>query len=248
MLKSILYWASDRRNFYRQLLTKHGEWELRLVSRLVDPKRVAVDVGANIGVYCFHMSRFTKQVVAFEPNPAFHNKLNRQARYIAIERVALSNREGHAELQIPMGDGKPAGGWGTLESTSNEIADKFMVPMRTLDSYDLDVGFLKIDVEGHEHAVLEGAIVTLKKSRPNILVECEDHHRSGATAKLFQFLTNLDYVGYFFEHGKACGVESFELSKHQPQHNLKPGQRMLRQEMNYVNNFVFVPKNNSVLF
>jgi FkbM family methyltransferase len=56
------------------------------------------------------------------------------------------------------------------------------VSVRRLDDIDLGggVGFLKIDVEGHEEAVLAGASRTLKQSMPAVLVEVEERHHTGA--------------------------------------------------------------------
>ena len=49
------------------------------------------------------------------------------------------------------------------------------VPMATLDSsYEGEVGFIKIDVEGHEQAVLDGAVQTIRRCRPRLLVEIDE--------------------------------------------------------------------------
>ena len=77
------------------------------------------------------------------------------------------------------------------------------MPVTTLDDFfagrSLQPNFLKIDVEGHELAVLQGARQTLKKHRPTILVECEARHRpDGDVRPVFEFLQSLGYGGSFF--------------------------------------------------
>lgn len=247
MLTRLRSWASDRRYFYKVLWGKEGEYELRLLSKLVDRRRVAVDAGANQGIYSFHMSRFAPRVEAFEPNPIYWERLLRLGHKVKLHKVALSDRAGTARLNIPKGMGRPAEGWGTLENTKLELDRSLEVAMRTLDSYSLDIGFLKIDVEGHENTLLQGALETIKKSRPNILVECEDQHRANATSELFALFSKLNYRGFFFVKGQALPVENFELARHQVAFGLKPGQHMARQEMDYVNNFVFVPFENPIV-
>ena len=58
---------------------------------------------------------------------------------------------------------------------SGGVVETVKVPMRTLDSYQLsNVGFIKIDVEGHEEAVLHGSSETLRREMPNLMIEIED--------------------------------------------------------------------------
>jgi FkbM family methyltransferase len=235
-------WLSSRRYYYRQLLTAEGEWELRILRRWVDRARVAVDVGANNGVYAFHLSRFARAVVAFEPNPRFHPKLMGLPRKVRLETVALSATGGSAELSIPRQGETEAAGWATLEASVHEVARTLPVQTRRLDDYGLtDVGFIKVDVEGHELAVLAGAEATVRENRPVLLVECEDAHRPGATAELFAWTRARGYRGVFFEKGRERPIEDFSLARHQRPHGFSPGEKFARQELDYVNNFLFVP-------
>jgi FkbM family methyltransferase len=235
-------WLSSRRYYYRQLLTAEGEWELRLLRRHVDPARIAVDVGANNGVYAYHLSRFAREVLAFEPNPRFHDKLKGLPRNVRLEPVALSAASGSADLSIPRQGDTEAGGWATLEPSAYEVARTLPVTTRALDDYGLtDVGFIKIDVEGHELTVLAGAERTVRDNRPVLLIECEDAHKSGATADLFAWAADRGYRGAFFQNGRERPIADFRLALHQRPHGFAPGQSFARQALDYVNNFLFVP-------
>lgn len=234
--------------FQRQKFTAKGEFELRLLRHLVPQGAIVADVGANRGVYSFHLQGFASQVWAFEPNANYHERLRELGPKVRLEDVALSNTEGNATLSIPLKEGVGAHGWGTIEQYAGIIAETRKVKLRTLDSYSLDLGFIKIDVEGHELAVLGGAMQTLKKCRPNLLVESEEYHRSGSTSELFSLMNSLDYNGFFFKNKKCISVINFNPKLHQPDGLICPGDKIVRQELNYINNFVFLPKENQWLF
>jgi FkbM family methyltransferase len=247
VIKKIRNWASDRRYFYRLLWSNEGEYELRLLSKLVDRKRVAVDVGANQGVYSFHLSRFATRVEAFEPNPIYRPRLVRLGSKVILHEMGLSNKDGVGILNIPAGENQPAAGWGTLENTKLPVAESLSVQIETLDHFNFDPGFIKIDVEGHELAVLQGAAETIQKSRPIVLVECEEQHRKGAIIAVFDFFAKHDYRGFFFVDGRALPIETFDQKVHQASHGLKPGQHAARQKMNYINNFIFLPARSALI-
>ena len=65
--------------------------------------------------------------------------------------------------------------------------------MKTLDSYDLDVGLIKIDVEGAESRVLKGALGTIRKNKPVIMLETGDPNR-------VELLEMLEYRRLFYHH------------------------------------------------
>src|SRR5437868_5966109 len=81
-----------------------------------------------------------------------------------------------------------------LEHDDVAWVDELEIEVRTLDQFDLrNVGFVKIDVEGHELAVLEGAARTLARERPNLLIEANEHHRPDAVGSIRRFMAELDY-------------------------------------------------------
>jgi FkbM family methyltransferase len=229
-------WVAARRSYWNEL--RHGERELTLLSEWVD-RRVAVDVGANAGTYAYHLSKLT-EVIAFEPNPQYRERLRRLPRNVRFESVALSDRDGKATLHIPlMSNGRQAHGWGTLEDVPGGTS--VTVPTRTLDSYNLNPGFIKIDVEGHEESVLSGALQTIRRSRPILLIECEERHNAGVTSRLPAFFAREGYSGFFYPPGRnRTPLSEFNPSVHQPAGlNFEDDLEQLRKV--YVNNFVFMP-------
>ena len=173
-----------------------GEAELHLIPRLCDPGRWSLDVGANNGVYSWHMARASAGVTAFEPQP-------RHARFlaaalgpdVAVEQVALSDAGGDVRLRVPrrhMEDGRA-----TIEP-GNALTGfdwyEITVPRRRLGDYPLPpVGMIKIDVEGHELAVVNGAAALLARDRPNLLIEAEERHRPNAVPTLCARLSGWEY-------------------------------------------------------
>ncbi len=90
------------------------------------------------------------------------------------------------------------------------------VPVMTLDSFDLrDVATIKIDVEGHEAQVLTGAIETLKREHPTLLVEIEDQRTPGAMGAVRRVLDPLGYQAMFLFEGQVLPLSDFNPSVHQ---------------------------------
>jgi FkbM family methyltransferase len=175
------------RLYIRQLAARalrKGEPELGLLPSLVEPGKIAVDVGANKGIYTYHLAKLAKRVEAFEPNPKIFRVLKRGLpRNAAAHYVALSNAPGTARLMVPARKANYSNQGATLSETKIERTDRgaeygvVEVEARTLDSYNFsEVGFIKIDVEGFEREVLEGSVETIARDRPTLLIEIEEAH------------------------------------------------------------------------
>ena len=170
------------------------EPELRMLARLVSKTDVAIDVGANCGFYAFRMSKIFSKVYAFEINDELTGDLLKyDPGNITVMNVGLSSEAGQATLHIPMLNGLPLTGWASLTPGNYpDATDEIKKPVKvaTLDSFQLkNVSFVKIDVEGHELPVLEGAKQTLAKHRPIVLIEIKEENRSA----VFQFFSELKY-------------------------------------------------------
>lgn len=168
--------------------------ELRYLHQIVEENGVAIDAGANIGLYSYKMSKLFSKVYAFEINEELTKDL---AAYnpgnIEIINKGLSSKEGSAILYIPVLNGLQLTGWASLlpnncPDTQEHIRKQ--VKICTLDLFHLEkVSLIKIDVEGHELEVLKGAIQTLTKNRPIVFIEIQQQNIN----QVFNFFSNLNY-------------------------------------------------------
>lgn len=166
-----------------------NEVEMDHLRVMVDPLRAAVDVGANVGKYSFRLSGLSPEVYSFEPHPSLARKLRHALpKNVVVQAVAVSDAPGVAQLKFPIINGERSLALASIEngSFSNSVmrVETVVVPTARLDDLVAKpVGFIKIDVEGHELAVLRGAIGILNKWRPTVLVEAEERHRAGAVSR-----------------------------------------------------------------
>jgi len=141
---------------------------------LCGQRRVYVDIGANTGTTCHPFIKEFDTVHAWEPNPVSYAQLTQTpgAHYHA---AALSNSTGTARLIIPKHTHNPE--HGSMDATRQQrwdctLTTQYTVETRTLDSYNLPVvDLIKIDVEQHERAVIQGALATIERCRPVIMIE-----------------------------------------------------------------------------
>lgn len=217
-----------------------GEPEVHLLPVLCDKRKLSVDVGASRGFYSYFMGRKSRRCLAFEPNPELHFQLRSQAVNTTVYGCALSNRCGIVELRIPKERGGLCFGSATIEPANRFAGERVTLEIetKTLDSFGLEnVGFIKVDTEGHELAFLEGAASTIQGNRPRMLIEAEERHRPGAVASVADFLIDRDYLGFFLLKGKLEPIGNFKPNLHQPH----------GAAAEYVANFVFLHVGDALL-
>ena len=111
------------------------------------------------------------------------------------------------------------------------------VETQPLDALDhTNIGFIKIDVEGHEEAVIEGATETLRRERPALLIEIEQRHARGDVRDLLRRITDLGYCGFFLHGRVPRPLEEFCVEQHQSRPLADPSTGP------YVENFFFTPR------
>lgn len=210
-----------------------------LLSEVCPRGCVALDVGANHGAYTWTLRNIASEVHAFEPNPQLIFDLRCAFAFdwhVRVHCVALSDAARNATLRVPLrGDGMA-----TIDAANDlsELATR-AVSVRTarLDDYRLeDVGFIKIDVEGHELAVLRGARELLRRDHPTLLVEAAEWHRPNAVASVRLMLQGLGYRGWFSFGGERVGIERFDPAVHQNPANID---ELGRRHGEFTADFVF---------
>ncbi|MCP5102858.1 MAG: FkbM family methyltransferase [bacterium] len=223
----------------------YPELELKLINRFCSKDLCAIDVGANYGMYTFYASRRFSTCYAFEPLPYFEPIYEQgfKNQNIAWHQVALSDKKETAVMRMPVCDR----GYSTID-TRNQLEgkvdesdgiDNVEVETNRLDNYEIrSVGFLKVDVEGHEQEVLRGAARTIRSSKPVISVEVEERHREGSVNGVAAMLTDMGYDCYFLLHKVLLPFHRFNMERHQ-----NP-----EIQRDYIRNFLFIHRENNSAF
>jgi FkbM family methyltransferase len=202
--------------------------ETAFVRRHVTRGMAAVDVGANLGWFTAHLALLVGaegRVDAFEPRSDLMDLLTKTIAENRLTNVtthdfALGSQTSHGQVIWSVDDINPGGTHLVLSNVaaSDVLAQPALV--KSLDScISHRIDFMKIDVEGSELLVLEGARRTLAKDRPIILLEINPSNlmrTSSVSATDFGlFVERLDYFLYEITANGSCGrqIQSSELSE-----------------------------------
>jgi FkbM family methyltransferase len=150
---------------------------LELWAKMIEAGTTVLDVGAYTGLYSIVAAMRGAKVVALEPMPAnlWRMRVNAARNKVKIEMLpaAASDYEGAATLnynpRVPLTTGA------SIETGIANHDAAVMVRCITIDSLGQDnVSAIKIDVERHEPCVLKGAMQTIARCRPSLLIETLD--------------------------------------------------------------------------
>ncbi len=219
-----------------------GEPELRLLSTICRADGEFLDVGANQGFYAGYAARFSKKVIALEPHPVVAAELACSVpANVEVIRAAASDRGGTAQLRVPTSAGSDVTTRSSLESDANPGFGERTVDIELIEIDSLHIDNLvaiKIDVEGHEFSVLAGARRTIARFKPVVIIECEERHHVGGTARLARFFAGEQYDGYFLFENKLTNFAEFDPARMQNLQDLRCASG--GRPRNYVNNFIFI--------
>jgi FkbM family methyltransferase len=189
-------------------------------------RALCIDIGANYGQSVGSISAVLNapHIVAFEPNPVAYEHLAKIAgvsKSLSVHHCALGEQPGRLNLYIPscarvtldqFASTTPVqtdrmvrafvdAGF-TFAATSPIQVMAYEVEVRRLDDFDLAPDFVKIDVEGGELAVLRGAVWTLNRSRPVLMIE------NGERPELMSWLKERSYQRYIFTSDQLTRTDS----------------------------------------
>lgn len=172
-------------------LINAAEPEIRGLDQVVKPGDTVLDVGAALGMYTVPLSFLTGptgRIYSVDPQPRnFHvvRFLRRLtgAKRGTIRRVAFGPQEGESSIAVPIIFGLPIFGHGHISDGVQEKGPHRIrytpTPVDTIDAWVArdgieKVSFIKVDVEGFEPSVVEGARGLIDRDRPSLLLEIED--------------------------------------------------------------------------
>lgn len=206
--------------------------ETAFVESYLRPGMWFVDVGANIGWFSLLAAKRIGpkgRVVAFEPRPDSSKRLSMSAvengiACIQVYRVAVGARPGRMKVGALLSGHNTGGTW---LLTTKELLERtavghqlFDVDVIRLDDSPIDrCDLLKLDVEGAEYLVLQGAKETIARHRPIILSEI-----NAEPLRLVSKATVSEYVGLMGQ----LGYQPHELT------SSGPGRRMSAEELNRI--------------
>ncbi len=179
------YWFPDYDDHFPKMLDKslkkdgvvRYQWRARdFAVSLCKQKRICIDIGANVGLWSCDLVNEFKSVVAFEPVADFRDCYQQNVRknnYV-LHPIALGSKESFIDMNIVEGN------TGHSHINTNTMGSG-SIPLKTLDSFNFtDIDMIKIDVEGFEEEILLGAMDTIKRNLPVLVIEQQKHEYKDA--------------------------------------------------------------------
>ena len=214
-------------NYLEEEILRNGVWEplaTQYMQQTLKPGMVAVDVGANIGYFSLLMAHLVGReghVHAFEPYPGYIDRMCASLavndfEQIELHQVALSDRWGTQTLYKGLASARMCR-WSHSDPAFNKVHDTVAVACMPFDDYareGLDrLDLIKIDVDGHEMKVLQGACGSIERYKPSVLIELYEEALRDAGSSVDEVLDFFDDRGFvpFSERGQPLDLR--ELSQ-----------------------------------
>jgi FkbM family methyltransferase len=204
--ENIKLWLGGNSEIDKTIIT-YGLWEQKttqLVKQLIHETDVVIDVGANIGYFTTLFAKLVGpegKVYAFEPTHNYYNHLLENVsindfKNIEIIKKGLSNLCQDIEISIDESSAT------IHQPLTNYVQSREVISLITLDEFILNKGiskinFIKIDVDGHEPFVLEGALKSIQKYKPIIILEISHLHYLEAGITAWDFYNKLKKWGFY---------------------------------------------------
>ena len=219
-----------------------AEPEMRGIVERCDPSGTAIDVGTWYGPWTYWLSKRVRDVQSFEPNPKVAAVLRKGvASNVTVHECAVSDAEGTAELVL---QDLSVGSEGTATIVPGvEGAGSHSVRTKRIDDMGFtDVRFIKIDVEGHELAVLNGARRIIERDHPVLFVELEE--RMTDINGTIAMMAGLGYEARFVMNNVWTSSTSMDLAEWQREftrtHDTQSYLQTVVKVNGYVNDVAFV--------
>jgi len=172
------YREDDKFIGQRIALGKYERYETGLIMSQINRESVVVDIGANIGVYTIQMAKRAKKVYAIEPDREIFKILTKNVEENGFDNVELINAAAGAKKEKlnffkntnNFGDGRV----GKIEGRYKTVEINRLVDCLRLDDILINeqyISLIKIDTQGWEPEVIEGAKKVIEKDSPVLFLE-----------------------------------------------------------------------------
>jgi len=177
--------------------------------KFMKPKaRTVCDIGANIGEITWALSQFSQQVHAFEPTVNTFQLLKKNVEQNNLKNVSIYDKGVGAKHEIAhiALNGNTCGANARIQDVTKTKHQTEIMTIIPLDSLNLsDVDIIKIDVEGYELDVLQGAEQTILKDKPIIQLEVYEPALKRAKrdiADVYSWMLARDFIPYYVKFRK----------------------------------------------
>ncbi|MDD5680572.1 MAG: FkbM family methyltransferase [Candidatus Omnitrophica bacterium] len=208
--------------------------QMGIVKSVILPGMRVLDIGANIGYYVIMESRLigsSGKIIAYEPsadNCALLKKnleLNNLSGKVELNEAAVSDKAGTARFYV-----SDKSNLHTLNPSASAKHTDNHVEVKTADIYEIigrnkDIGFIRMDIEGHEVEVLKrlGKAVTDFKVYPKVLFETHFPKYNAEKHNICESLETLFHLGYTAKILTSTGERATKLwqKKYKPEQIVK---------------------------
>jgi len=192
-------------------------WDEMAIRRLVKHRAVCFDIGAHIGYYSLLFSSAVGpegQVFSYEPVPQTFSFLSRNvaknlARNVAIHQLAVGDSEGI--VRIACGGELPLG-WSRIRESGGVEVRCTTIDAEVSRLELTRVDFVKVDVEGYESHVFDGAKNTFARLRPTVMFEVNAsalREQDAVPSRIFDILASHGYEFFATQKRKLQRIRQF---------------------------------------
>lgn len=215
-----------------QLFYRREKPSLDLILNKMPSNGTFIDIGANIGEYSLVISKNKNAIsYAFEPvNKTItlmkkNVEINNLNNKIKLHKIILSDNDGSEKITTNL--------FGRNHISNRNNKNSKTVKSQRLDSFIKEknmknIDFIKIDVEGAEIKVLKGAIESIKKFKPKVIIEINNNHLkkfNSSSKEIFKIFNSLNYKCEFELTNES--IKKFDIEK---------------ANFNITKNYYFIPK------
>jgi len=184
-----------------------------ILYKLVKDGSIIMDIGANVGDISMHFAQYTGdkgQVHSFEPDPTNFSRITKNLslnnfKNIQLNNVGLGSQQAHLKMIV-----RDEHNRGMNQLVKEKVKEgEIGIEIIKLDDYIaakgiIHIDLIKIDVEGFDFEVLNGASNTLDTIKPDLFIELDDRclKKQGSSAR--ELVAFLNSKSYLIEHAETA--------------------------------------------